>query len=40
MKKYRPVRILNCFSKIYEKFLHEQLRSSVNKFSYNRLSET
>ena len=30
-KKYRPISILNCFSKIYEKFLNEQRLHSVNR---------
>ena len=29
---YRPVSILNCFSKIYEKFLHNQIASFSNEF--------
>ena len=29
---YRPVSILNCFSKIYERFLHNQIASFSNKF--------
>ena len=31
IKSYRPVSILNCFSKIYEKFLNEQLLPFVNR---------
>ena len=31
IKNYRPVSILNCFSKIYEKFLNEQLLPFVNR---------
>ena len=29
---YRPVSILNCFSKIYERFLHNQIASFSNEF--------
>ena len=29
---YRPVSILNCFSKIYERFLHNQTASFSNEF--------
>ena len=29
---YRPVSILNCFSKIYESFLHNQIASSSSEF--------
>ena len=29
---YRPVSILNCFSKIYERFLHNQIVSFSNEF--------
>ena len=29
---YRPVSILNCFSKIYERFLHNQITSFSNEF--------
>ena len=29
---YRPVSILNCFSKIYERVLHNQIASFSNKF--------
>ena len=36
MKNYRPVSILNYFSKIYEKFLNEQLLPFVN-FSLSNL---
>ena len=32
IKNYRPVSILNCFSKTYEKFLNEQILSFVNCF--------
>ena len=31
IKNYRPVSILNCFSKIYENFLNEQLLPFVNR---------
>ena len=31
IKNYRPVSILNCFSKIYEKFLIEQLLLFVSR---------
>ena len=27
IKNYRPVSILNCFSKVYEKFIHENIIS-------------
>ena len=29
---YRPVSILNCFSKIYERYLHNQIASFSNEF--------
>ena len=29
---YRPVSILNCFSKIYKRFLHNQITSFSNEF--------
>ena len=29
---FRPVSILNCFSKIYERFLHNQIASFSNEF--------
>ena len=32
MKNHRPVTILNCFSKMYEKFLNEPFISPVNEF--------
>ena len=32
IKNYRPVSLLNMFSKIYEKFLHENLTNYVNTF--------
>ena len=32
IKNYWPVSILNCFSKVYERFIHENLMSSVTKF--------
>ena len=32
IKNYRQVSILNCFSKVYEKFIHENLTSSITKF--------
>ena len=32
IKNYRPVSILNCFSKVYERFIHENLMSSVTNF--------
>ena len=32
IKDYRPVRILNCFSKNYERFMHLNLMSSVTNF--------
>ena len=32
LKNYRPVIILNCFSKMYEKFLNERLLPFVNRF--------
>ena len=31
-KNYRPVSILNGFSKVYERFIHENLMSSVTNF--------
>ena len=35
---YRPVSILNCFSKIYERFLHNQIASFSNKFLLDFIS--
>ena len=32
IKNYRPVSILNSFSKVYERFIHENLMSSVTNF--------
>ena len=32
IKSYRLVSILNCFSKVYERFIHENLMSSVTNF--------
>ena len=32
IKNYRSVSILNCFSKVYERFIHENLTSSVTNF--------
>ena len=32
IKDYRPVSILNCFPKVYERFIHENLMSSVTNF--------
>ena len=32
IRNYRPVSILNCFSKIYERFLHNQIASFSNEF--------
>ena len=32
IKNYRPVSTLNCFSKVCERFIHENLMSSVTKF--------
>ena len=32
IENYRPVSILNCFSKIYERFLHNQIASFSNEF--------
>ena len=32
IKNYRPVRIVNCFSKVYERFIHGNLMSSVTNF--------
>ena len=32
IKNYRPVSILNCFSKVYERFIHGSLMSSVTNF--------
>ena len=32
IKNYRPVSLLNMFSKIYERFLHENLTNYVNTF--------
>ena len=35
IKNCRPVIILNCFSKVYERFTHENLMSSVTNFLSN-----
>ena len=35
---YRPISILNCFSKIYERFLHNQIASFSNEFLSDFLS--
>ena len=32
IENYRPIRILNCFSKAYEKFLLEKFKPFVNSF--------
>ena len=32
IKNYRPVSLLNTFSKIYERFLHENLTNYVDSF--------
>ena len=32
IENYRPVSILNCFSKVYEKFLLEKFRPFINTF--------
>ena len=32
IKNYRPVSMLSCFSKVYERFIHENLMSSVINF--------
>ena len=32
VENYRPVSILNCFSKIYEKYIHEQFKPFLNVF--------
>ena len=32
IKNYRPVSILNYFSKVYERFIHENLMSSVTNY--------
>ena len=32
VENYRPVSILNCFSKIYEKYIHEQFKPFINGF--------
>ena len=32
IENYKPVNILNCFSKVYERFLHEQLKPFVETF--------
>ena len=38
IKNYRPVSLLNMFSKIYEKFLHENLKNYVNIFLSKSIS--
>ena len=35
VKNYRPVSLLNLFSKIYERFIHENVTSFVNLFLQN-----
>ena len=35
IKNYRSLSLLNIFPKIYERFLHENLTSYVNKFFFN-----
>ena len=32
IENYRPVNILNCFSKVYEKFLLEKFKPFINSF--------
>ena len=32
IENYRPVSILNCFSKVYERFFHEQFKPFVETF--------
>ena len=32
IKNYRSVSILNCFSKVYERFIHGNFTSSMTKF--------
>ena len=34
IKEYRPVSLLNCFSKVYEKFLNKQLLHFLNHSLY------
>ena len=38
IKIYRPVSFLNCYSKIYEKFLNEQLLYFLNHSLYDFMS--
>ena len=38
VKNYRPVSVLNIFSKIYERFLHENLTSYVETFFSKSIS--
>ena len=38
IKNYRPVIILNCFSKAYERFIHENLMSAVTIFQLTEKS--
>ena len=38
IRNYRPVSILNCFSKIYERFLHNQIVSFSNEFLLDFIS--
>ena len=40
IKNYRPVSIINCFSKVYERFIHENLMSSVTNFLSDSISAT
>ena len=32
IENYRPVSILNCFSKVYERYLHDQFKPFVDTF--------
>ena len=37
IENYRPVGILSCFSKVYEKFLFEKFKPFINAFCQNSL---
>ena len=39
MENYRPVSMLNCFLKIYEKYILEQFKPFLNDFLYQNMEE-